>query len=567
MGEARLKHLKEKNTRGALQKSEGRYRILFEQTPIGIAVTTLEGRFIEANTALTNMLGYEFEEMQRRDVAEMYENPQDRQAMLEALQRDGYISNRPVSLKRKDGAICYILLTVTMIHDGATNLLLISCVDITEQRRIKAALYESEERYRIAIESSNDGVLIVRGDAQLYVNQKFVDMFGYDKPEDITGKHVDLILHPDDREMVADYISKRQQGEPVPPRYEVKGIKKDGTLIYIEVSATGIVYHGERVSLAFLRDVTERRLAEEALQESEERYRIAIESSNDGVLIVRGDAQLYVNQKFVEMFGYNKPEDIIGKHVDIVVHPDDREMVADYIRKRHRGEPAPPRYEIKGIKRDGEVIHIEVSVTGIVYHGERVSLAFIRDITERKETEVQLKRYQDFLETLSMTDGLTGIANRRRFDEYLELEWHRCMRSLSPLSLILMDIDFFKAFNDNYGHLAGDDCLRNLAQCLAESLRRATDLVARYGGEEFACVLPATDAKEALTIANHIREKVHNLNILHAYSSAADCVTFSMGVATLIPKRRQPASVLISNADKLLYTAKKNGRNQIKSSL
>jgi diguanylate cyclase (GGDEF)-like protein len=187
-------------------------------------------------------------------------------------------------------------------------------------------------------------------------------------------------------------------------------------------------------------------------------------------------------------------------------------------------------------------------------------------VKARVRNHLELKRYRDFLENLSSTDGLTGIFNRRRFDETLDSEWRRARRAASPLSLILMDIDLFKSYNDHYGHLAGDDCLRRLAQVLSDCVRRPSDLVARYGGEEFACLLPNTDANGAMQVANHILEATNNLNIPHAHSSVADRVTVSIGVTTIIPVTGQPVSQLIQRADELLYTAKGSGRNQVRSS-
>ncbi len=146
-------------------------------------------------------------------------------------------------------------------------------------------------------------------------------------------------------------------------------------------------------------------------------------------------------------------------------------------------------------------------------------------VRARVRNHLELKRYRDFLENLSSTDGLTGIFNRRRFDETLDREWRRANRNQSPLSLILMDIDLFKPFNDHYGHVAGDECLRRLAQVLPGCLRRASDLAARYGGEEFACLLPDTDADGADKVAGNVRDAVNELNIPHLYSAVADHVT------------------------------------------
>jgi diguanylate cyclase (GGDEF)-like protein len=186
-------------------------------------------------------------------------------------------------------------------------------------------------------------------------------------------------------------------------------------------------------------------------------------------------------------------------------------------------------------------------------------------VRARVRNHLELKRYRDVLERMTTTDGLTGISNRRRFDESLECEWSRARRSQKPLSLIMLDIDFFKAFNDHYGHLAGDDCLRQVARGLANSVRRPADLVARYGGEEFVCLLPETDASGAAWMANQLLETMKELNLPHAHSQVADHVTLSMGVVTLIPLVGQSSSDLVRSADELLYEAKQNGRNQFRS--
>ncbi len=184
-------------------------------------------------------------------------------------------------------------------------------------------------------------------------------------------------------------------------------------------------------------------------------------------------------------------------------------------------------------------------------------------VRARVRNHLELKRYRDFLENLSATDGLTGIPNRRQFDEFLAREWRRAVRSQLPLSLIMMDIDYFKAFNDCYGHLAGDDCLRQVAQVLATGARRPADLVARYGGEEFVCVLPETEWSGARLVAQQLGEKVEALRIPHAASPVGDYLTLSLGVGTLTPDVGQPPTLLIEQADVQLYAAKQRGRNQV----
>jgi diguanylate cyclase (GGDEF)-like protein len=179
-----------------------------------------------------------------------------------------------------------------------------------------------------------------------------------------------------------------------------------------------------------------------------------------------------------------------------------------------------------------------------------------RDVTE-------IRRYWDMLENLSTTDGLTGISNRRRFDEFLEREWRRSMREYSNLSLLIVDIDYFKEFNDRYGHLAGDDCLKQVAVTLGGTMRRASDLVARYGGDEFTCVLPGMGEQRAVKVAQRIVDEVARLSIPHESSSVAEHVTVSIGVATEVPEKGREFSDLMRRADRCLYAAKEQGRNRV----
>lgn len=183
----------------------------------------------------------------------------------------------------------------------------------------------------------------------------------------------------------------------------------------------------------------------------------------------------------------------------------------------------------------------------------------------RVKTHIELKRRGDMLEQLAGLDGLTGIPNRRQFDRSLSSEWVRSVRHGHAISLILIDIDYFKFFNDHYGHTEGDDCLKKVANAIFKDMVRAEDLAARYGGEEFACILPQTEKQGALIVANRILDSVRNLNIPHAHSAAADHVTVSIGVATTFPGSEGRALNLVEAADRVLYQAKRQGRDRIVS--
>lgn len=181
----------------------------------------------------------------------------------------------------------------------------------------------------------------------------------------------------------------------------------------------------------------------------------------------------------------------------------------------------------------------------------------------RIRTHVELKRKTDQLEQLALRDGLTGVPNRRSLDERLEVEWRRTARGQKMLSFVLADVDFFKRFNDHYGHAAGDDCLRRVAAALSGCVRRGMDMVARYGGEEFAALLPETDSAGALTVAKKMRSAVEALGIEHEFSDAAKVVTISLGTVTLIPSPDQPYTDIYPLADARLYDAKRGGRNRV----
>lgn len=187
------------------------------------------------------------------------------------------------------------------------------------------------------------------------------------------------------------------------------------------------------------------------------------------------------------------------------------------------------------------------------------------EVNIRKQIEQELKDANKELKLISSRDGLTGIANRRYYDEYLAIEWERMARDRKPLSLLMCDIDFFKKYNDAYGHLEGDSCLKSVAQAIDDSCKRPADLAARYGGEEFAVILPDTDIDGAELVAESIREAINTLNIEH-YDSPEGHVTLSIGASTLIPVHGGEARGLVQRADAALYRAKTMGRNRVEIS-
>lgn len=201
-----------------------------------------------------------------------------------------------------------------------------------------------------------------------------------------------------------------------------------------------------------------------------------------------------------------------------------------------------------------------LEVGGVDFISKPVNTAVVR---ARVKTHLTLKAQSDMLRKLALIDGLTGVANRRCFDQTLEAEWRRCQRSDASLALLMVDVDHFKLYNDHYGHQAGDVCLQTIASTLQQSFHRSHDLTARYGGEEFACLLPETDLHGAKAKAENIRNAVEKLQLPHATSLVSKFVTLSIGVAAFIPHDAITAQDLIVDADRSLYMAKDAGRNRV----
>jgi two-component system chemotaxis family response regulator WspR len=207
-------------------------------------------------------------------------------------------------------------------------------------------------------------------------------------------------------------------------------------------------------------------------------------------------------------------------------------------------------------------------IARIRYHSQAYINQLERDeaFQALEESRAQLAEANQTLQKLSSLDGLTGIANRRSFDETLKKEWHRAMRHEKSIGLVMLDIDFFKSYNDHYGHQGGDDCLKKVAQGLEESLQRETDFLARYGGEEFSAVLPDTDLNGSINVAEKLRQAVKALRIDHAKSKVNDFVSISIGVSSIVPLKGSGPEILIAAADQALYKAKEEGRDLVKSS-
>ncbi len=300
----------------------------------------------------------------------------------------------PMTYQRK-GAFLSATASPFLDSEGRTIGAIESIRDVTEQKRIERELQESEERYRIAIDSSNDGIAIMKGERHLYVNQRFVEMFGYEDPDEIIGESNSKTVHPDDFKLVNDINVRRQRGEPVPARYEFKGIKKDGTPTYIEASATGTKYQGDLVSLVFLRDITSRKEAEEAITREREKLKTLSDNAPFGMALIDKESHFtYINKEFTELFGYDLSDIPDGRTWCRKAYPDAkyRHTVISAWREDLRDTRPGEQKNVFTITCKDGTLKIVRFIFSVLVSGD--SLMTCEDITELRQLENQLRQAQ-----------------------------------------------------------------------------------------------------------------------------------------------------------------------------
>lgn len=374
--------------------------------------------------------------------------------------------------------------------------------------------------------------------------------------------------------MKPDFDFKGLLYDPNPPPADLNWLYATlGAVVTLLIVVTLVAIRFGRLSTAYTRSIAEQKRIEETLRLREAKYRVLTENMKDVVWTLDTETMrfLYVSPSVEKLRGYT-PEEIIAEPFDAALTPEDAAHIRSLIRQeieenRTGGFPANVFYTNSAEQpcKDGTTVCTEV-ITNYYLNKEtgHVEIQGVtRDITERNKAEKELQEANQRLESLSITDGLTNIANRRHFDTVLSQEIARHARSGAELSLILLDIDHFKAFNDSYGHVKGDECLRVIGQVLRVCAIRPADLAARYGGEEFACILPETDCSGAVIIAEKIRRGIQALAIPHKASTTADCVTASFGVVTSRCSAGDLADDVLAKVDALLYRAKSSGRNRV----
>ena len=368
-------------------------------------IVDVNGYFINANKVALETFGYTIEDLGKKNIVDIVDEKYVHMAfkkIQEILRTKKPIEAFEVLCHSKDGKEIWVEVRARPIfEDGKIVAIQGIARDITGRKRMEEKLKESEEKYKTLVEKTHDAVYILGQTGLLFVNNRVCEVTGYTKEELYEMDPFDLI-HPEDRDRIRDYVAKRFRGDKAPESHITRIITKDGDIRYCEFSVKPITYEGQTAILGSVRDITERKLVEDKLRESEKRYRTLIETINDIVFVLDREGKFtYLNKKFEEVTGYST-EEMIGKHFTKIIAPEYVESTVDRFRRGLAGEEIP-MYEIEVIKKDGERIPVELNVTTLYDEGGNAvgRLGVARDITERKRMEKSLVELNEALKLIN----------------------------------------------------------------------------------------------------------------------------------------------------------------------
>lgn len=551
-----------------LRESETRYRLLADHSSDIIALLGPDGTRVYVSPACRALTGYEPEEMLTLRTGDST-HPDDVERVLDVLANQTEPVVISYRMRRKDGSYVWVETACKPIEiEGMGNLRLAVVRDIDARIRAEQRVQESENRYRFLAENSADLILLVASDGQrLYASPASKTVLGYE-PEEMLAIPTRDAIHPDDLDLIFDFLARKPEDPAQADRtltYRMK--RKDGSYRWVETTgrAVDLAGHADQ-RLVIIRDIDERVQAEQRIKDSEARYRLLADNGTDMVFQLDRDfVRQYVSPACRELLGY-EPEELIGINPVSMAHPEDAARLQLVFQTLMSGH-ADRHSIINRIRhRNGKWIWVEAQFRTMRDLDTGVACGIIgalRDISVRKKVEDELAEANRRLQTLAGQDSLTGLANRRAFDEALAREYRRAKREKKALGLIMIDVDRFKAFNDSYGHPAGDECLRQVGRAIADAICRPGDLAARYGGEEFAVLLPDTDEAGTELIAERVRQAVQDLALRHD-ANVNGVVTISAGAASLAGEEGDDSpQALVNGADQALYRAKDGGRNAV----
>ncbi len=519
-----------KSTEEALRESEQRFRDISDNIADWIWEVDTSGVYIYCSEKVEDILGFPPEELIGKtpyDIMRPDEILRVKKDLKERWKARVPIRDLECWHVRKDGTGVCIYTNALPVCDKKGEFRGYRGVDkdITERKTAEKALQESEEKFRLLFEKSADPILQIDEGIFVDCNQAALTIMGCSAKYELLGKRpadVSPVLQPDGRQS----SEKAREMARVTLKkgiHRFEWVHRDfrNEDFWVDVSLATVQMRGRPVTYTVWRDIRERKQAEAQLKESEERYRMAIESSHDGVALMRGDRHMYVNQRFLDIFGYDRPEQLLGKDHSPTVHPDDRERVRTYNRARQSGEPAPSSYEFTGIRSDGTPIQIETSVAAITFQGKPASLVYLRDISARKKAEEekaaleqQLRQSQkmeaigilaggvahDFNNVLTVLIGCGGLLRMKMArNDPLRVYVDQILASSERAAGLTQSLlAFSRKQQINLQPVKFDDLIKDTAGLLKRLITEDIDLQIALGSENVAVMADVTQIDEVL---------------------------------------------------------------------
>ena len=590
-----------------LARSERNYRAVFEEANDGIIVFEPETETIlDANSHACDLYGYSRNELLGMSLKRLTKDVTRGEREIAALLEVGRRQDFETVHRARDGREINVLSRASIIDFGGRKAVLSIIRDITEHKQAEAALRESELQFRTLAETASTGIVIHAGEEILYSNAAAARITGFSPQELLTMKFWEPI-HPDFREAVRGRGVARLTGAPdLPSQYETKFLTKAGEERWVNLTSGAISLHGQPALVVTLTDVTEQhRLREvqaaiygiseatQAVGNLDDLYRAIhviigrlMNARNLYIALHDPTTNLISFPYFVDEFDTTPEPFPCGPGMTSYVIRSGQPLLATpgVLRELEaRGEvvrlgsdaidwlgvPLRVQDKIIGVlavqSYVGSVRYTETDQEVLSYVSAQVAQAIERKRAEEalEDRTRQLEALNVELRRLSRGDALTGLANRRHFDDRLGQEWRRAKRTGTSLALVSMDIDNFKEVNDAHGHLHGDACLQRLGAYLSTAFGRASDLPARLGGDEFCLILADTSLEGAVLAAEKLRTAFEALAIPRGVSKNSGVVTLSLGAAAGVPGPELTADGLLRVADKALYMAKEQGRNRV----
>jgi diguanylate cyclase (GGDEF)-like protein/PAS domain S-box-containing protein len=543
------------------------YRLQFKNISDVVFMIDTDFNILNVSPSVEKLLGYKAEDFIGKpasDLREIVTSESFERAIvnISKMLKGERIPVTTYAFIAKDGTLKHIEIHGSpLIRYGQVAGTISVARDITERKLMEEELRYEERRFRTFVEHSLDIIVLMNLEGTItYINPAVERVLGF-KPEERIGAKGFGLIHPDDMKFIADSFNTLATDTNSPViKTEMHLRHKDGSWRTLEAVGSNLVHNNvvEAVIVNY-RDITERKQAEESLKETELKFRTIFDSASDGILLLDvGDGKFSsANEKICNMLGYTN-EELLNLGISDI-HPQEFiAFVMDQSEKQLKKEILIAK-NIPVMKKDKTVFFADISSSPITLGEKEYLLGMFRDITERKQAEDLLKESERKYRELSIIDDLTQLYNSRHFHAQFEIEIERSNRYQQPLTLLLLDLDKFKKFNDKYGHVEGDLVLSRLGQVIKRCLRDS-DSAYRYGGEEFTIMLPMTTGEEGIVTAKRIQAELRK----EAFSPVLGqevYMTVSIGLAQYKPKEEM--KTFVRRVDKLMYQAKKDGRDRI----